>query len=104
MNSRNVIQAPSPKPPAPATKAQITALAHEIWRERGSPDGSDLDIWLEAERELNGGQPLPTRDSIPADPANPGVDSDPVIAPRIDREFRGSDAAGDRGPTAYGIT
>jgi hypothetical protein len=28
--------------------------AHEIWIERGSPEGRDVEFWLEAEQELEG--------------------------------------------------
>ncbi len=31
--------------------------AHEIWIERGSPEGRDVEFWLEAERELEGKGP-----------------------------------------------
>jgi hypothetical protein len=34
------------------THAQITQRAYEIFIERGSPEGHDLDHWLEAERQL----------------------------------------------------
>ena len=30
----------------------ISARAREIWRERGEPQGEDVEIWLQAEREL----------------------------------------------------
>jgi hypothetical protein len=71
----------------PATREQIAALAHEIWRERGCPAGSDVDIWLEAERQLNGGAPPRNLevDPIPADPGNPDVD--PAIEPEEDAEL-----------------
>lgn len=32
----------------------IRKRAHELWREAGSPEGQDLQHWLEAERELSG--------------------------------------------------
>src|SRR4051794_24165582 len=64
----------------PVTQQQIAALAHELWIAQGSPTGSDLDIWLEAERQLKGGAPRPThRDPIPADPDRVGPDEDPAI-------------------------
>jgi len=28
--------------------------AHEIWIERGRPDGRDVEFWLAAEQELEG--------------------------------------------------
>ena len=34
----------------------ISRRAHEIWLERGSEPGHELDHWLEAERELAGGK------------------------------------------------
>lgn len=74
--------------PAP-THEQVAALAHELWQERGCPEGSDVDIWLEAERQLNGAPA--TRpghvDPIPADPAAADPDEDPALNPEEDREF-----------------
>ena len=32
----------------------IARRAHEIWQERGSEPGHELDHWLEAEKELAG--------------------------------------------------
>ncbi len=31
---------------------RIRELAHEIWIERGRPEGRDMEFWLAAEREL----------------------------------------------------
>lgn len=31
---------------------QIRSRAHELWLERGMQDGSALDDWVEAEREI----------------------------------------------------
>ena len=32
---------------------QIAGRAHELWLQRGRAHGSDLDDWLQAEREVN---------------------------------------------------
>jgi hypothetical protein len=37
--------------PAP-TKAEIVVEAESLWRRRGCPAGHDVEIWLEAERQL----------------------------------------------------
>lgn len=39
--------------PSP-TQEQISALAYAIWEDRGRPAGSDVECWMEAERELRG--------------------------------------------------
>lgn len=73
----------------PVTQEQIAALAHELWLARGEPQGSDIDIWLEAERQLQGEPPRPThRDPIPADPARPTPDEDLALQGSIEREIR----------------
>ena len=36
-----------------ATFEQIAARAYQIYQERGDNPGSDVDDWLEAERQLN---------------------------------------------------
>jgi cell division septum initiation protein DivIVA len=37
------------------TTEEIRARARELWELEGRPAGRDLDIWLQAERELAGG-------------------------------------------------
>ena len=39
--------------PTSATFQQIVARAYQIYQERGDNPGSDVDDWLEAERQLN---------------------------------------------------
>lgn len=34
------------------THDEIAERAYRIWQDRGSPEGSDIEIWLEAERQL----------------------------------------------------
>ncbi len=34
-------------------RQRISERAHDIWIERGCPDGRDVEFWLAAERELN---------------------------------------------------
>jgi len=36
------------------THAEVAALAHKFWQERGGHHGSDAHDWLRAERELKG--------------------------------------------------
>jgi hypothetical protein len=36
---------------------KIAANAHELWQNYGRPAGRDLDIWLEAERQVLGPDP-----------------------------------------------
>lgn len=100
MNARN-----SPRPTVPPTQEQIAALAHEIWVERGQPAGSDIDIWLEAERQLNGQPPLRTHaDPIPADPANPTPDTDPAVQGNVDRQFNNVGLRGKQpSPTSFNV-
>jgi len=58
------------------TEQQIAARAHELFLKRGATPGSDLDDWLQAERELTAAakaapSPKPLAPSrIPS--ANPG--------------------------------
>jgi hypothetical protein len=89
--------------PKPVTQQQIAALAHEIWLARGSPEGSDLDIWLEAERQLTQGiVTRPThRDPIPADPDRISPDEDPAVNDGIRGELdRLIERPAPRGPTS----
>lgn len=90
---------------APLKAEQIAALAEELWRERGCPEGSDVDIWLEAERQLRGEPPRRhERDPIPADPDRADADSDPALMPEADREINDVGGPGEsRSPTAFGL-
>lgn len=73
----------------PVTQEQIAALAHELWLAQGCPSGSDLDIWLEAERQLQGQPPRPLHhDPIPADPTRPALEDDPALGNEVERELR----------------
>jgi hypothetical protein len=71
----------------PITKEQIAALAHELWLGRRCPAGRDLDIWLEAERLLEGDLAGYHRDPIPADPDRPEPDEDPALGGAVEQEL-----------------
>lgn len=43
-----------PEPSAAATHQEIAALAYTLWQQRGCPDGSSEEDWLNAEQELEG--------------------------------------------------
>lgn len=42
----------SAAPNQPPNHALIAAKAEALWRQRGRPIGADLEIWLDAERQL----------------------------------------------------
>lgn len=91
MKSKKTFRPPTstPNEPVPAqpppSREQIQALAHAIWKDRGCPQGCDMEIWLEAERQLcvkrsvAPGQPLGAEEE--------SVDPDRSDAARIDREL-----------------
>ncbi len=87
------------------THEQIGALAHELWLERGCPEGSDIDIWLDAERQLRGAPPRPLDwDPIPADPANSDPDTAPALNTEEDREIQHiGGRSGARSPTDFEV-
>jgi hypothetical protein len=91
-----------PAGPKPVTQQQIAALAHELWLAQGCPSGSDLDIWLEAEQQLQGGAPRAMhRDPIPADGTRVDPDEDPAINDGIRGELdRLIERPAPRGPTS----
>lgn len=96
-----VTPAPSSRSLPPPTREQIAALAYALWQDRGSPAGSDLDIWLEAERMLQTGVVVRSiNGDIPADPGNP--DRDPAVdGGKIDEALdRIVQPAQQRSPTA----
>jgi hypothetical protein len=93
---------PTPCPGAPPpTREQIAALAHAIWIDRGRPEGRDVDHWLEAERQLTGGEVRPTMaaDELPAD-VN-ALEPDATLRGPIERELdRISAPREQRSPTS----
>lgn len=52
----NPTTASSVTSPTPASADAISRRAYELWEQDGKPDGNDLQHWLQAERELSGGQ------------------------------------------------
>ncbi len=50
---------------SPSNK-DVAAQAVKIWREKGCPKGCDLEIWLEAERQLTGKTQTPSHKDIAA--------------------------------------
>jgi len=49
----------------PPTHEEITRRAHDIWTDRDSPNGHDLSIWLEAERQLTADSCAPSDNDSP---------------------------------------
>jgi hypothetical protein len=75
---------PETKPP---TQQQIAALAYALWLDAGSPVGRDVELWLEAERQLQTPVDAVTRDHIRADPDRPLPDEDPALHGELEREL-----------------
>ncbi len=52
----------------PPAHTEISRRATELWESQGRPEGRDQEIWLEAERQLLGMDPLVqvSRKSAPA--------------------------------------
>ena len=56
----------------PPTQQDISRRAREIWESHGSPEGRDLEIWLEAESQLLGLAPAPAQNKpLSLSPAGP---------------------------------
>jgi hypothetical protein len=82
-NPRLSPESPSVRP-SPPTQEQIAALAHAIWIDRGCPEGSDVDNWLEAERQLRGEVRRPAAaDDLPA--SEDALDPTRAVAGRVER-------------------
>src|SRR5580698_9003493 len=90
--------APSSAAPAPHSVAHdiIAERAQAIWRERGSPLGRDMEIWLEAERQLYARRPAPrgakgVRDAIESVADDFSPDPENALKGRVDKELEGFD-------------
>jgi hypothetical protein len=85
--SRQPASAVTPVPAAPEpTREQVQVLAHAIWMDRGCPQGCDVEIWLEAERQLRA-QPGPLEPGAAAAGPDSSLDPDRSDAARVDREM-----------------
>ena len=62
----------------PPTREQVHALAHELWKERGSPVGRDAEILRDAETQLGAAAGLAQGERI---------DLDTSDAARVDQEL-----------------
>jgi hypothetical protein len=71
----------APKMSARGYHDMITRRAREIWRARHRPVGKDMEIWLEAERELLAQQLIPA-----SPPSTPRTSSARVAADEIDED------------------
>lgn len=79
----------------------ITQRAREIWRARGRPVGQDVEIWLEAERDLV------SQDKIPsAPPAEPKVrrEGDEIDAEEVMERLDALATPTSRSPTSVDLT
>lgn len=72
--------------PPPPTREQVQALAHAIWIDRGCPQGCDVEIWLEAERQL-GAESKANLRSSDISVQDESVDLDRSEAARVDNEL-----------------
>ena len=83
-DSRSIPPSAGAVAPPPPTREQIQALAHAIWTDRGCPEGCDVEIWFEAERQLGGAG---TTSSHHLAPEGESVDRDRSDAARVDQEL-----------------
>jgi hypothetical protein len=86
----------SPAPPAPAPNSVshdlIADRAKAIWRERGSPEGRDMEHWLQAEQQLDirHGRGR-VRGAMEQDGADLSPDPDNALKDRVDKEIDAMD-------------
>lgn len=57
-------------PRSPSFSDAVRERAQQLWLGRGTPAGEDLDIWLQAEREIRAGQRTASGPLIDADQLN----------------------------------
>jgi hypothetical protein len=46
-----------PEPDSPLKQQLIADRAYEIWEASGHPEGTDVEDWLNAERQIEAGEP-----------------------------------------------
>lgn len=77
---------PKPSTSSVVSEDEIARRARHLWDERGRPSGSDVQIWLEAERQLRQERTLTppvgvaTKKSprVPRNPASKDIDQEEV--------------------------
>lgn len=73
---------------SPATHDAIARRAQQIWENLGRPGDRDVEIWLQAERELEAqpsgraAQNAPSAETAPAEPTAPAADNAARFAAR----------------------
>ena len=84
------------RPSRHPTREEISARARQIWQDRGCPNDRDLEIWVEAERQLSqSGRPSP---GLPVSgDTEEDVEEAEKVQDRIDTEAA---PAPDRSPTS----
>jgi hypothetical protein len=48
--------APAPAPRREITSECIASRAYSLWEQQGRPQGHDLELWLQAEKQLKASQ------------------------------------------------
>jgi hypothetical protein len=97
-NKKSALSSP---PPALHSVAHdlIAERAQAIWRERGSPEGRDMEHWLEAERQLYARRPARrsgVRDPLESTSSEFSPDPENALKSRADEELDTMDEPPDQ--------
>lgn len=100
----------------PVSQEAIAVRAREIWVNRGCPSDQDLDIWLEAERQLSvSPAPLATpkssgkgtrkgRVNVSAKPASTASESDAISTGELENRLNDFGTPNQRSATSVDLT
>ena len=72
----------------------IRALAYRLWEKKGRPDGTAVDFWLQAEREILASRAAEVRTAGRKEMQNPPSDWD-MVDEQSDESFPASDPPGN---------
>src|SRR5688572_14797410 len=90
----------STAPYSTVSQDEIARRARELWNARGCPDGCDVEIWLEAERQLT--SPAPVAATVPAGSSVPAA-AKPARKARTSTAISGSGKSGARSRNSANI-
>ena len=82
------------------THQEVSETARALWEHRGRPEGQDTDIWLEAERKLQGGIHVSESDDENFADRDQPLNNDGENSGEIEERLRSFGAPGDRSATS----
>jgi hypothetical protein len=90
-----------PTPVSAPTYEQTADRARQLWEKNGTPEGRDVEFWLEAERQLR--TPAPTPSGRRSSSASSKIGDGDTIREKTDRLLDSTGEPGNRSVTGLNL-